>query len=248
MIFSVEHVLPELRVPESNLIDYKSINLSKKHVVSETLRTYYNKFNMKSKFIEFGFRVPEVYHHLTTEQNLDELTKDLPSFVAKPSHMSFSDNVYIHKGRKRPKNLNSLNQSLYHSTQRDEEPDMLKQCQRGIIIEEFIKVKFELKVFVVFGEPIIADLRTGCSEFYNIDYILRQNKYLNWDLESDLICDLAKDLQVDFFRVDFLYDGYNLFASECAFMPSTTFPESVESYIFRKLSIPYYKYYYPHLY
>ena len=84
MIFSVEHVLPELRVPESNLIDYKSINLSKKHVVSETLRTYYNKFNMKSKFIEFGFRVPEVYHHLTTEQNLDELTKDLPSFVAKP--------------------------------------------------------------------------------------------------------------------------------------------------------------------
>lgn len=247
MMFSVEQVSQELRVPESKLVDYNSMNLSKKYVTSETLRKYYNKFNIKSKFIEIGFNVPKTYHYLTEKTNLSELTSELDSFVAKPAHMSFGDNVFIFSGNKRPTNLESLNSVIDDRTQREEEPDMLKKCDRGILIEEFIKVQWELKVFVVFGEPVIADLRKSRSEIHNIDYILRQNKYLNWDLEYDLICDLAKDLKIDFFRVDFLFDGQNLYASECAFMPSTILPENVESYLFKKMSLPYLKYYYSHL-
>jgi glutathione synthase/RimK-type ligase-like ATP-grasp enzyme len=247
-MFSVEGVPEELRVPESQLVDYNTMNLSKKYVTSETLRKYYNKFNIKSKFIEIGFNVPKTYHYLTEKTNLCELTSELDSFVAKPAHMSFGDNVFIFTGKKRPTNLESLNLVIDNSTGRENEPDMLKKCDRGILIEEFVKVQWELKVFVVFGEPVIADLRQGRSELYNIDYILRQNKYLNWDLEWDLICDLAKDLKIDFFRVDFLFDGEKLYATECAFMPSTTLPKNIESYIFKKMSLPYYKYYYPHLF
>ena len=96
-----------------------------------------------------------------------------------------------------------------------------------------------MKVFVVFGEPIIADIRLGSSEFSNIDYIFLDNKYLNWSKEYDLISKLAKDLSIDFFRIDFLYDGLKLFASECAFMPSTILPKKIEDFIYSKFSKPY---------
>lgn len=245
MTFGVDSVLPELRVPPNKLESYSDMNLSKKHVKSETLRKYYNKFNIKNKFIEIGFDVPELYLYSKFETDLENFTRDFQSFVAKPVHMSLGDFVWI-SGIKNKLSLNQINQCLFSSAQ-IEESDMLKECDRGIIVEKKIQTKFEMKVFVVFGEPIIADIRLGSSEFSNIDYIFLDNKYLNWSKEYDLISKLAKDLSIDFFRIDFLYDGLKLFASECAFMPSTILPKKIEDFIYSKFSKPYHAYYWGEL-
>ena len=208
----------------------------------------YNKKNIKDKFEEIGFNVPLTYHYLTQSSDLESLTKNLSTFVAKPAHMSFCDNVFIkYKKDFEIENLNSLNDCLNMSTQREEESDMLKNCDRGIIIEEYVNVVYELKVFVVFGEPVVGDLRIGPYENHTIDFIGENNQYLNWSKEYHLISELAKSLKVDYFRVDFLYDGNKLYACECAFMPSTVLPPDIEYHISNKLRMPYLKYYYPNL-
>ena len=155
--------------------------------------------------------------------------------------MSWSDHVYINSV-----NIDDINSCLHKETNRDE-PLMLKQCEKGIIVEEFINNVYELKVFVLWGCPFIADLRTGSTEFSRQDFITKDNDYLNWDKEFDLIEKFAEKIKIDFFRIDFLYDGNKLYASECAFMPSTILPTWVTELIFSHWRKPYYKFYYPYL-
>ena len=155
--------------------------------------------------------------------------------------MSCSDHVYINSV-----NIDNINYCLHKETNRDE-PLMLKQCEKGIIVEEFINTIYELKVFVLWGCPLIADLRTGSTEFSRQDFITKDNEYLNWDKEFDLIKKFAEKIKIDFFRIDFLYDGNKLYASECAFMPSTILPDWVTELILSHWRKPYYKFYYPYL-
>ena len=115
---------------------------------------------------------------------------------------------------------------------------------RGIIIEELIDIVYELKIFVVWGSPLIVDLRRGKSEFDRVDFISKENIYLNWDKEYELIEKFAEAIKIDFFRIDFLYDGKKLYASECAFMPSTILPEEIENFIEVRWQRPYYQHYY----
>jgi hypothetical protein len=142
---------------------------------------------------------------------------------------------------------NDLNYSLKLNA-RSEEPLMLKECERGILIEEFIDVIYELKVFVIFGYPFIADLRSGSKEIDRVDFITLENDFINWDNEFELIKKFSKEINLDFYRIDFLFDGVNLYASECAFMPSTILPINIESMILDKWRSPYFQYYYPTMY
>ena len=80
---------------------YDSLNNSRKDIKSETLRYYYNKFNIKKEFINSGFKVPELYHHSNKRENIIETLRKYDSFVAKPCHMSESDLVIL----KNPKSI-----------------------------------------------------------------------------------------------------------------------------------------------
>jgi hypothetical protein len=229
---------------------YDDLNNSRKNIKSETLRYYYNKFNIKKEFINSGFKVPELYHHSNKQENIIETLRKYDSFVVKPCHMSESDLVIV----KNPKSIvdyEMINEKIYGSLiteARKNEPDMLRYCDKGFIIEEYIPVLYELKVFVVWGCPILGDLRSGASEFYRFDFIGKNNPYFDWSEEYDLIKEFSKKIKLDFYRIDFLINESGIYASECAFMPSTDLPDDIKTYLSDKWSKIYYKLYYPQLF
>jgi hypothetical protein len=232
-------------VPIDYLSGYTSMNRSRGLISSERLRYFYNKYNMKKEFVAIGFHVPDLYLYTKNEICEDDLLK-YDGFVAKPAHMSDFDNVLINKTM----GLKELNNSL-NKTARLDESDIFndsiapwKKCERGIIIEELINVIYELKIFVVWGSPLIVDLRNGNSEFYRVDFISKKNTYLNWDQEYELIEKFAETIKIDFFRIDLLYDGKRLYASELEFMPGTILPEEIETFIEIKWQRLYYQHYY----
>ena len=239
-LFDVDYIDPEFIIKSNQLDDYYSMNKSIKDINSNKLKYLYNKNNIKKEFIHTGFNTPELYLYTQNEISLTDLSK-YNTYVVKPAHMSWSDHVYINSV-----NIDDINSCLHKETNRDE-PLMLKQCEKGIIVEEFINTVYELKVFVLWGCPFIADLRTGSTEFSRQDFITKDNDYLNWDKEFDLIEKFAEKIKIDFFRIDFLYDGNKLYASECAFMPSTILPDWVTELILSHWRKPYYKFYYPYL-
>ena len=239
-LFDVDYIDSEFIIKSDQLDDYYSMNKSRENIKSNKLKYLYNKNNIKKEFINTGFNTPELYLYTQNEISLTDLSK-YNTYVVKPAHMSWSDHVYINSV-----NIDDINSCLHKETNRDE-PLMLKQCEKGIIVEEFINNVYELKVFVLWGCPFIADLRTGSTEFSRQDFITKDNDYLNWDKEFDLIEKFAEKIKIDFFRIDFLYDGNKLYASECAFMPSTILPTWVTELIFSHWRKPYYKFYYPYL-
>ena len=239
-LFDVDYIDPEFIIKSNQLDDYYSMNGSRRDINSNKLKYLYNKNNIKKEFIQTGFNTPELYLYTQNEISLTDLSK-YNTYVVKPAHMSWSDHVYINSV-----NIDDINSCLHKETNRDE-PLMLKQCEKGIIVEEFINNVYELKVFVLWGCPFIADLRTGSTEFSRQDFITKDNDYLNWDKEFDLIEKFAEKIKIDFFRIDFLYDGNKLYASECAFMPSTILAEWVTELILSHWRKPYYKFYYPYL-
>ena len=239
-LFDVDYIDPEFIIKSNQLDDYYSMNGSRRDINSNKLKYLYNKNNIKKEFIQTGFNTPELYLYTQNEISLTDLSK-YNTYVVKPAHMSWSDHVYINSV-----NIDNINYCLHKETNRDE-PVMLKQCEKGIIVEEFINTVYELKVFVLWGCPFIADLRTGSTEFSRQDFITKDNEYLNWDKEFDLIKKFAEKIKIDFFRIDFLYDGNKLYASECAFMPSTILADWVTELILSHWRKPYYKFYYPYL-
>ena len=239
-LFDVDYIDPEFIIKSNQLDDYYSMNGSRRDINSNKLKYLYNKNNIKKEFIQTGFNTPELYLYTQNEISLTDLSK-YNTYVVKPAHMSWSDHVYINSV-----NIDDINSCLHKETNRDE-PLMLKQCEKGIIVEEFINNVYELKVFVLWGCPFIADLRTGSTEFSRQDFITKDNEYLNWDKEFDLIKKFAEKIKIDFFRIDFLYDGNKLYASECAFMPSTILADWVTELILSHWRKPYYKFYYPYL-
>lgn len=236
------------------LTDFYSLNHTRSDIKSEKLRYLYNKNNIKNEFDSIGFNTPKLYHYSTEKFNIEEFTKNLDKCVIKPAHMSLSDwvakktqnKIIFKNSSNKIDNLNDFNRCLYLNCDNGE-PEMLKKCEKGILIEELIEVKYEVKVFVVWGCPLIVDLRTGSTELNRVDFIFRENDYFNWDKEYELIKKFAKKIAIDFFRIDFLYDGDKLYASECAFMPSTILPDEVEEILADFWKSPYLTHYYPFL-
>jgi hypothetical protein len=238
----------DIKLKEKCLDSYFSMNYFKYNIVSERLKYLYNKNNIKQEFIKAGFSVPRTLLYSKEECSIMDIIDNEESMVCKAAHLSESDYVFLKKNRKDIiKIQNDLNYSLKLNA-RSEEPLMLKECERGILIEEFIDVIYELKVFVIFGYPFIADLRSGSKEIDRVDFITLENDFINWDNEFELIKKFSKEINLDFYRIDFLFDGVNLYASECAFMPSTTLPINIQDMILDKWRSPYFQYYYPTMY
>ena len=73
----------------------------------------------------------------------------------------------------------------------------------------------------------------GSKEWHRIDIIDKDNDYFNWDNEYDICKQIAKQLKIDFFRIDFFYSKKEdkFYANEMAFKPSTLLHHSIENYI-----------------
>ncbi len=254
--FGTDFILPEYRVSDSLITDYDNMLLSKKDIESEKLKILFNKQNLKNLFRQIGFNVPETYNYSNCKTNIEDVLKKYNTFVAKPAHRSECVGVYINDGsvkvnyKKISDDLNKqLDKSDYEYFKRSKIDGGVfwKDCERGIIVEQFIDVKYEFKVFVVWGTPIVGDLRKSSSEYSRVDFVKLNNKYLKWESEYELIKKLSKELKIDFFRIDFLYDGEKLWASELAIMPGTELPEDIKDVIYKNWSREYLKFYYPNL-
>lgn len=252
--FDVNDLIKGIIIPEKLLKSYQSMLVYRKDLQIEIFRKLYNKNELKTLFLEIGFNVPKTYFYITNKsQFFTELTS-YDKFVAKPAHASESFGVIIQdrKNKVKVEKISTiLNKSLDYSDAnfykriKLENKIWWKDCERGVIIEEYIDVVYELKIFVVFGIPIIGDLREGSTEYHRVDFIKKHNSYLDWSNEYEMIKELASKLKLDFFRIDFLYDGEKLYASEMAVMPGTELPDDIEDLIFRNWSRPYLKHYYP---
>lgn len=246
--FGVDHVREEFRLREEEFSCYDNILKSRTRIDSELLRRLNNKNNAKRLFSEIGFNVPETIAYLTEKTDLVPILEGIESFVAKPAHWSESVDVHI-KSIGKSTNLREISERLNKRLTESDKCNWRRQkiecgipfkdCEKGIIIENKIDVVYELKVFVVFGDPIVCDLRTGPSEIYNVDYIRKENKYLNWDREHSLITNLASVLRIDFFRIDLLYDGDKIWANELTFMPGTILPDDVTYTIEKRIRTTY---------
>jgi hypothetical protein len=221
--FDRDFILDEFKVL-GQPIDYFNLIKERRHIKSETYKFYHNKNNTKLKFAEVGFNIPKTLSYTTTPiTNFDIDTE----FVIKPAHMSDSEFVY--------KNIfdTSINNVL-HNTPTRVYPSSMRETEKGIIVEEFIDVKYELKVFVIWGCPLVCDIRTGYNELSRVGFIGESGGLVEWKHEYELIKKLALELKIDFFRVDFLYDGNKLYANECAFVPDTVLPQNIMDLIINK--------------
>ena len=213
---------------------YMSTLYNKNKIECETIKKLYNKYEVKSFFESHGLKVPSLYYYTNSENNVEHILSYHKRYVAKPAHMSENDGIFINDSNYKKVN-DSLNQNL-SKTSRTTEPKMMKETEKGILIEEYIEYDYEFKVFVLYGCPILGDLKNGPKEWHRIDIIDKDNKYFNWDKEHEICKEIAKELRIDFFRIDFFYSKKEdkLYAGEMAFRPSTLLGPSIENFILSK--------------
>ena len=211
---------------------YRITLMKKAKIECDTMRKLYNKYEVKKFFEGFGLNVPKLYYYTNKERDIKHALRD--QYVAKPAHMSESDGVFINEQDFEKVNK-KLNECIYKSP-RSGEPRMMHQAEKGILVEEFIDYDYEFKVFVLYGCPIVGDLRNGSKEWHRIDIIDKDNDYFNWDNEYDICKQIAKQLKIDFFRIDFFYSKKEdkFYANEMAFKPSTLLHHSIENYIMNR--------------
>jgi glutathione synthase/RimK-type ligase-like ATP-grasp enzyme len=227
-MFDDSFVLNEYKTPMGK--NYLFTLMGKNRINFETLKKLYNKLEVKLFFEKHGLNIPKLYHYTNKNENIEKYLKE--KYVAKPAHMSESDGVFINE--KDFTKVNKVLNELLNKGPQLKEPDMMKQTERGILIEEFIECDYEFKVFVLYGCPIVGDLRAGSKEYNRVDMISLENKYFDWSNEYEICKNIAKELKIDFFRIDFFYNKKEnkLYAGEMAFRPSTLLGEDIENYIY----------------
>lgn len=213
---------------------YMSTLRHKNNIECEKIKKLYNKYEVKKFFEEFDLNVPKLYYYTNKKRNIEHILSYHKDYVAKPAHMSESDGVFINDDDYEKVNKH-LNESLDKSS-RSTEPKMMKETEKGILVEEHIEYDYEFKVFVLYGCPVVGDLRNGPKEWHRVDMIDKVNNYFNWDKEYEICKQIAKDLRIDFFRIDFFYSKKEnkFYAGEMAFRPSTILGSQIENYVMER--------------
>ena len=166
-------IAPQYRTPIES--DYRETLRHKNKVESDKIKELYNKYNVKVFFEKHGLTVPKLYYYTNVQKDITPYLRE--EYVAKPAHMSESDGIFINE-----KDFQKVNESLNESIQkspRSTEPEMMKQADKGILVEEFIDYDYEFKVFVLYGCPIVGDLRNGPKEWHRVDMIDIENPYFD---------------------------------------------------------------------
>jgi glutathione synthase/RimK-type ligase-like ATP-grasp enzyme len=228
--FDHSYIRDEYKIPIEK--GYMRTLIHKNKIECEKIKELYNKHNVKLFFQNYGLNVPELYYYTTKDTDITHALRK--QYVAKPAHMSESDGVFIND--QDFKKVDNKLRELLKTNSRSYEPKMMKETERGIIVEEYIEYDYEFKVFVLYGCPIVGDLRNGPKEWHRVDMIDRENKYFNWDKEYEVCKQIAKDLKIDFFRIDFFYNKKEdkFYAGEMAFRPSTLLGSKIEKFIMEK--------------
>lgn len=231
-MYDKNYVYSQYKTPMEE--DYRSTLRHKNKIECETIKKLYNKYEVKKFFESFSLNVPSLYYYTNSENDVEHILSFKKEYVAKPAHMSESDGIFINDSDYEKVNK-SLNGNL-KKTPRSTEPKMMRETEKGILIEEYIEYDYEFKVFVLYGCPIVGDLRDGPKEWHRIDMIDKENQYFNWDKEYEICKQIGKNLKIDFFRIDFFYNKKEnkFYAGEMAFRPSTLLGSKIEEFILSK--------------
>ncbi len=230
--FDYSYVYDKYKTPMEK--NYRLTLQHKNKIECNTIKKLYNKYEVKTFFEKWGLNVPQLYYYTNIERDIKHILSFHKEYVAKPAHMSESDGVFINDTDYEKVN-EYLNNSLKKSP-RITEPNMMKETEKGMLVEEYIKFDYEFKVFVLYGCPIVGDIRNGSKEWHRVGMIDKENEFFNWDKEYEICKHIAKDLRIDFFRIDFFYSKKEdkFYAGEMAFRPSTVLGEEIDTYILDK--------------
>ena len=231
-LYGKNDVASQYRTPFEK--DYRTTLRHKNKIECNTIKKLYNKYEVKKFFEKFDLNVPKLYYYTNVERDIVHILSYHKKYVAKPAHMSESDGIFINDSDYEKVNK-SLNDNI-KKTSRSTEPKMMKETEKGMLVEEYIEYDYEFKVFVLYGCPIVGDLRNGSKEWHRIDMVDKNNDYFNWDKEYDICKQIAKELRIDFFRIDFFYSKKEdkFYAGEMAFRPSTLLGSKIEEFILSK--------------
>tara|TARA_B100000963_G_scaffold349061_1_gene357552 strand:- start:31762 stop:32520 length:759 start_codon:yes stop_codon:yes gene_type:complete len=228
--FDCSYIYPKYKTYIEN--NYMLTLRHKNKIECETMKKLYNKYEVKKFFEKHGLNIPTLYCYSTKDSDISHALRE--KYVAKPAHMSENDGVFIND-----KDFEKVDKKLREclkSSPRSTEPEMMKQAEKGMLVEEYIEHDYEFKVFVLYGCPIVGDLRNGSKEWHRVDMIDKNNNYFNWNKEYEICKHIAKELKIDFFRIDFFYNKKEdkFYAGEMAFRPSTLLGKEIEKFILSK--------------
>ena len=214
--------------------NYRDTLWNKNKIECETIKKLYNKYEVKRFFESYNLNVPKLYYYTNIERDIRHILSYYKEYVAKPAHMSESDGIFINDTE-----YEKVNEYLNHSLKKSSritEPKMMKETEKGMLVEEYIEYDYEFKVFVLYGCPIVGDLRNEPKEWHRVDMVDKNNDYFNWDKEYNICKQIAKELRIDFFRIDFFYSKKEdkFYAGEMAFRPSTLLGSKIEDHILSK--------------
>lgn len=182
---------------------------------------YVDKIQQQQLAQEVCLQVPKTYVATHEKTPVADLLHTLPSYVAKMTHLSYSEGLLIVKDginmvTGEPITPEEVEQSLFASLEakpREVESWALHQVEPGFLIQEYIPNRMEVKIQTVWGKAVIGEWRGGESYTattriwgrYSRDGIKVDGKWEApdwWPKAIEAAELMAKD--TDALRVDFL--------------------------------------------
>lgn len=135
----------------------------------EGLVKYVDKIQQQKLARDLGIEVPLTYITSQGKVPLQELLCCLPSYVAKMTHLSFSEGLLIVKDGTNmitgelitPEQVEQEVFQSIHTKPRDVESWALHQVKPGFMIQEYIPNRMEVKIQTIWGKAVIGEWRGG---------------------------------------------------------------------------------------
>ncbi len=130
---------------------------------------YLDKIEQQKMAKEAGVEVVKTYIASQEKVPFIDIISDLSSYVAKPTHLSFSEGLIIVKNginmlTGKPISPEEVQKSIFKSFERkprEVESWLLHQVPPGFMIQEYVPMRMEVKIQTVWGKAIIGEWRGG---------------------------------------------------------------------------------------
>ena len=169
---------PDLR-EEFSISDYWQEGMSwwkflhiRKGLRRAELVKYVDKIEQQKMAKEAGLEVVKTYIASREKVPFTDLISELPSYVAKPTHLSFSEGLIIVKNginmltgkRISPEQVQKSIFRSFKRKPRKRESWILHQVPPGFMIQEYIPKRMEVKIQTIWGKAVIGEWRGGDSK------------------------------------------------------------------------------------